>query len=139
MVLQYQLAYVRNTLVAAAARKERLEDLMSRKGAKKWQPAKKALMVRRLMVATQTVEQCTLAIDELTKKLAEVLAKLGPNPGVNTNVAPFVPPTPTSVTDAPAEEVPTEPSPEDRGFYSAVAHGKIPTPIGEGIENPFEE
>jgi hypothetical protein len=117
MVLQYQLAYVQRTLTAASLRKERLEDLMARRGAKKWDASKKAVMVRRLVTATQTVEQCVAAVDELTKKLEAVLATMGA-PKVN-NVAPFV--KPAAGTEIPAQ------------LFDAPA--QMPEPAG--LENPF--
>lgn len=109
MVLQYQLAYVKHTLHCATERKARLEDLMSRQIAKKWDAKKKATMVRKLVNAGQTIEQCIGAVDELSKKLEEVMAKLGA-PRVN-NVAPFVKPPPTSV-----EELAQQPTPEPAGL-----------------------
>jgi len=93
MVLQYQLAYIQHTLRAATLRKERLEELMSRKKAKKWDQAKKATMVRRLVTATQTIEQCVAAADEVAKKLEGVIAKL------QNNAAAFIqPPSPGTAT-----------------------------------------
>ncbi len=116
MVLQYQLAYVKHTLGAASQRKERLEELMSRKSAKKWDAKKKATMVRKLVTATQTVEQCVAAVDEISKKLEQVLAQLGPAPA--NNVAPFVKAPPTSEID----------------------EARPPTPVADAvneIESPF--
>jgi hypothetical protein len=115
MVLQYQLAYVKHMLEGATQRKARLEEVMQRRGAKKWPAAKKAQMVRRLVTANQTVEQCTAATDELAKKMEEVMAKLLPPSTATTG---FVPPTPTTNT---------EPVPE----------AAMPEFAGSGIENPF--
>ena len=103
MVLQYQLTYVQHTLNAASQRKERLEELMSRKSAKKWDAQKKATMVRKLVTATQTIEQCVAAADELAKKLEEVVAKMKAGMPKQNNVAPFVKAPPTSVEEALAE------------------------------------
>ena len=103
MVLQYQLTYVQHTLHAASQRKERLEDLMSRKSAKKWDAQKKATMVRKLVTATQTIEQCVAAADELAKKLEGVVAKMKAAGVKQNNVAPFVKAPPTSVEEAFAE------------------------------------
>jgi len=121
MVLQYQLAYVKHTLQAATLRKERLEDLMQRRGAKKWDAAKKATMVRRLVAASQTVEQCVAAVDELTKKLEQVLAQL---PQQNPNPAPFIKAPPTSEMPASLFDQPTLTTP-------------APTVTSPEIESPF--
>ncbi len=118
LVLQYQLAYVRHTLNAASQRKERLEDLMSRHIAKKWDAGKKSKMVRRLVTANQTIEQCVGAVDELTKKFEAALAKLGPTP---TNiVAPFVRGPATSL----------------EGDLTSVPE-LFDTPAPAGLETPF--
>jgi hypothetical protein len=109
MVLQYQLTYVQRMLNSASQRKERLEDLMKRRAAKQWDAAKKAQMVRRLVTVTQTVEQCVGAIDELTKQLEGVMAKMGATQA-NT-VAPFIKAPPTSI-----EELAQQPIPEPAGL-----------------------
>jgi seryl-tRNA synthetase len=114
MVLQYQLAYVQHTLQAATSRKERLEDLMQRKGVKKWAPAKKAQMVRRLVATNQIIEQCTAATDELAKKMEEILAKMASMPRAQANVVP------------PPPETGAEP-----------AEATAPQFVESGIENPF--
>ena len=123
MVLQYQLAYVQHTLNAASQRKERLEDLMSRRSAKKWDAAKKANMVRKLVTATQTVEQCVAAADELTKKLEVVIAQLKAAAPQQNNVAPFIKAPPTT-------EVPEQ----------LFDQAKPPTPVADAVselESPF--
>lgn len=123
MVLQYQLAYVKHTLNAASLRKERLEDLMSRRSAKKWDASKKATMVRKLVTATQTVEQCVGAVDELTKKLEIVIAQLREQAPQQNNVAPFIKAPPTT-------EIPD----------SLFDQAKPPTPVADAVselESPF--
>jgi hypothetical protein len=112
LVLQYQLAYVKRTLYCATDRKARLEDLMSRDKAKTWDAKKKAKMVRRLVAANQAVEQCVTAVDELTKNLEGVMAKMGAAHA--HNVVPFVKAPPTSV-----EELAQQPAPEPAGLETS--------------------
>lgn len=76
-----------------AGRKERLLELMQRKIAKTWKPAKKAKMVRRLTTANQLFTEAESAVDQIEMRLSQ--NETGPKPA--NNVAPFVPPPATSV------------------------------------------
>jgi len=53
-------------------RKERCEELMRRKSAKKWPPKKVARMVRRLMTANKEIEQAEGALDQCTHRLSQL-------------------------------------------------------------------
>lgn len=55
----------------SASRKERLEDLMRRKSAKKWDPEKTAKMVRRLVDSSKTMEQAESALDMIKHRLSQ--------------------------------------------------------------------
>lgn len=55
----------------ASFRKERCEELMRRKSAKKWSPEKTARMVRRLMTANKEIEQATNALDQVAHRLSQ--------------------------------------------------------------------
>ncbi len=123
MVLQYQLAYVKHTLHCASERKTKLEELMSRPTAKKWDATKKAKMVRRLVTSTETVEQCVVAVDEVSRKLEEVLAKMTAAQQPH-NVAPFIKAPPTS-------EVPNQ------LFDTPVPTSSTPAITSPEIESPF--
>lgn len=59
---------------AATSRKERAEQLMQRKVAKKWDAKKKAQMVRRLTTANGDIEQSTTFIDQLQTRLEQVMS-----------------------------------------------------------------
>lgn len=93
----------------AKSDKDRLTDLMGRKSANGWisksksprkknkfQPgwdaSKKTKMVRRFMRAEQMINECDDALDKLKHRLSQITTA----PNSNFNVAPFVPPTPTS-------------------------------------------
>jgi hypothetical protein len=120
MVLQYQLAYVKYAFAAASDRKARLEDLMQRRSAKKWDAGKKAKMVRRLVNSTNMVEQCVGAIDELTTKL-QTLAAQAPQPA---NVAPFIKAPPTSVES-------------EGGWQQQQLEAPTPLPEPTNLDTPF--
>ena len=68
-LLRLQYDYVERYLKGASARKARLEDLMTRHGAKKWKPEKIAKMSRRLLNVTEEIKQANAALNELTTKL----------------------------------------------------------------------
>jgi hypothetical protein len=88
-----QLAYYDHVRKCAALRKERLEDLMQRRTAKKWDAAKKTKMVRRLVTANRELEQSDEALDQLKFRLEQVTV----GPVQVSDVSPFVPEPPTSV------------------------------------------
>lgn len=90
--LARQLAFFKHILICSSTRKERAEDLMARRSAKKWDAKKKQRMVRRLMTANQELEQSTDAVEQLTHKLTELLKR---PPQLNS--APFIPAPATSV------------------------------------------
>lgn len=52
-------------------KKERLEDLMKRKGAKKWKPRKAAKMVKRLMAATKGFERSDDVLQTVAHRLTQ--------------------------------------------------------------------
>jgi hypothetical protein len=56
----------------ATFRKERCEELMRRKSARKWSPEKTSKMVRRLMAANKEVEQSENALDQLQHRLQQL-------------------------------------------------------------------
>jgi hypothetical protein len=56
----------------ASLRKERQEQLMQRRIARKWGAAKKSKMVRRLARANHELQQCAVTIDELERALAQL-------------------------------------------------------------------
>lgn len=91
--LQFRIAYVQHLQRCASSRKARLEDLMQRRSAGKWDPTKKAKMVRRLITVDQTLEQCVPVLAELTTNLEKVVA----GAKQTVNAAPFVPAPPTSL------------------------------------------
>lgn len=92
--LQMQLEFFKHHMNASTQRVERLKDQMERKSARKWEPAKKALMVRRLMTSTQVQEQCVVALEQLQIRLERALAEMPVMP--TNNVAPFVAAPPTT-------------------------------------------
>ena len=55
----------------ASSRKQRLEDVMSRKGAKRWSHLKSSKMVRRLVTATKIVESSSDALDRIAHRLSQ--------------------------------------------------------------------
>lgn len=55
----------------ASFRKERCEELMRRKSAKKWPPEKVQRMVRRLMTANKEIEQAENALDQVKHRLSQ--------------------------------------------------------------------
>lgn len=61
--MRYKLAFLS---------KERCEQLMRRKSAKKWDQEKTAKMVRRLMVANKEIEQSENALDNASARLKEL-------------------------------------------------------------------
>lgn len=69
--LKRWLEHFANVYRAASARKERCEDLMRRKSAKKWDPTKTAKMVRKLMTANKEIEDATNALDQVTHRLSQ--------------------------------------------------------------------
>lgn len=73
--LQEHIDRFRKQAYNARYRKDRLETLMQRKSAKKWDPAKKAKMVRRLVAANVTLEQADDAITGTTERLKQLNAK----------------------------------------------------------------
>jgi hypothetical protein len=87
-----QLAFFKHILICSSTRKERVEDLMSRSSAKKWDAKKKQRMVRRLMTANQELEQSSDAVEQLSSRLVELLKRPPP-----MNSAPFVPTPATSI------------------------------------------
>lgn len=108
--IQYMIAAYTRQLNCSMSDKARITELMGRKSAngwvsksrhprckgKKragWDATKKAQMVRRLMKASQSVNECIDTIDKLKLRLVEISPKLDPN----YNVAPFVPSPATSV------------------------------------------
>lgn len=56
----------------AKSRKDRLADLMQRSGASKWDPKKKAQMVRRLVEATNGADQLGTLVDQLQHRLQQI-------------------------------------------------------------------
>lgn len=56
----------------AASRKERCEELMRRRSAKRWGAAKTARMVRRLTAANQEMEQSEGTLDQCSVRLREL-------------------------------------------------------------------
>lgn len=56
----------------ASFRKARCEDLMRRPSAKRWDAAKTARMVRRLVAANTEVEQSENALDQCSHKLSQL-------------------------------------------------------------------
>ena len=55
----------------ASGRKDRLEDLMRRRSAKKWSAEKTTRMVRRLMTASKELEESESAIDLVRTRLSQ--------------------------------------------------------------------
>jgi hypothetical protein len=92
--LLYRLSFYRHTMNCATQRKERCEELMGRQIAKKWSPAKKAQMVRRLMTANQEIQQCVAGIDETERLVQVIVAEMSQQ---KLAAASFVPEAPTSV------------------------------------------
>ena len=64
-VILMQIGFYEHLMVCASSRKARAEELMQRAKARTWDAAKKAKMVRRLMTATQELEQSLAALDRL--------------------------------------------------------------------------
>lgn len=102
--LEMQIKFFGHMKFCASSRKTRVEDLMQRRSANGWRTlkgrieagwdtAKKTQMVRRLMRASQEIEQADNAIGQLTKQLSEIAEE---SKKAN-NVAPFIPPPATSV------------------------------------------
>lgn len=58
----------------AEARKQRLADLMQRRSAKKWSPAKKAQMARRYFEAGQGAEQAIEQVALLRDRLQQLVS-----------------------------------------------------------------
>lgn len=87
-----KLYFFNHVKVCATSRKGRVEELMQRRSAKKWDAKKKARMVRRLVTANQELEQSESAIDQITHRLSQITTA----PARANNVAPFVPPPATS-------------------------------------------
>lgn len=85
-------AYVRQKGFAESD-KSRFSDLLQRKSAQKWDPTKKAKMVRRYMRADQLINECVDTLEKLKDRLSTVTKAKDPN----YNVAPFVPPPATSL------------------------------------------
>lgn len=69
--LKRWLEHFANVFRSASQRKERCEDLMRRQGAKKWDAAKTAKMVRKLMTANKEIEDATNALDQVTHRLSQ--------------------------------------------------------------------
>lgn len=67
--LNAYIVYLQRRLHCASSRKARLEILMRRKSAKKWDASKKAKMVRRLMSSTNELDGSTKEIEKTTLKL----------------------------------------------------------------------
>jgi len=53
-------------------RKERCENLMRRKSAKKWRPEKVAKVVRRLVTCQKEIEQSEAALDQVSHRLSQL-------------------------------------------------------------------
>jgi hypothetical protein len=70
--LKHWLEHFARKFKFAASRKERCEELMRRRSAKKWDAAKTARMVRRLMAANQELEQSEGALDQCGARLREL-------------------------------------------------------------------
>ena len=70
--LLVQLSKETTMLRNATIRKERCELLMRRKSAKKWDGAKKAKMVRRLLTASTEAEESELIIRSVSEKLEKL-------------------------------------------------------------------
>lgn len=62
-----------NVRKSASSRKTRLEDLMSRKKAKKWSAEKKAKMARRLSATYEAINAATSGIQEANTLLPDHL------------------------------------------------------------------
>ena len=68
-----ELHVVYKTLLRNAMhRKERLEDLMQRKISQRWDQAKKAKMVRRLIAATNEMKDALDVVDQAEYKLNQI-------------------------------------------------------------------
>lgn len=70
--LQAMIAAYSRAKNNASSDKTRLEDLLQRRSANKWDAAKKAKMVRRYMRATQTIEEATSTLDQLEHRLSQI-------------------------------------------------------------------
>lgn len=68
--LKHWLEHFASKFKFTASRKERCEELMRRRSAKKWDAAKTARMVRRLMAATKEMEQSEGVLDQCATKLS---------------------------------------------------------------------
>lgn len=99
-----QIKFFGHMKFCATSRKARVEDLMQRRSANGWRTlkgrvapgwntSKKTQMVRRLMRASQEIDQADKAVGQLTQQLA----KIKEEPKKANNVAPFIPPPATSV------------------------------------------
>ena len=75
MTILHHINVYSHTLMCATSRKQRNEQLMSRKSAKAWTPAKKAKMVRRLMTTNQEITQSENALDQLKIHLERLMAE----------------------------------------------------------------
>lgn len=73
--LLHKLSYYSLMNRNAGLRKSRQEELMSRRVARTWDAAKKSKMVRRLMRANQELEQSTVAIGEIERRLEVLVAQ----------------------------------------------------------------
>jgi hypothetical protein len=91
--LSRQIQFFTHVQKCAAVRKARAEELMQRRVAKTWDAVKKAKMVRRLVTASQELNQASDALDQLQLRLSQVTVE----PTKVNDVAPFIPAPPTSV------------------------------------------
>jgi hypothetical protein len=70
--LKHWLEHFARIYKFATFRKERCEELMRRRSAKKWKPEKVARMARRLMTANKEIEQSESALDQCTHRLSQL-------------------------------------------------------------------
>jgi hypothetical protein len=73
LVVIQHINHYRAQQVAAQSRKTRQEELMQRPASKKWDAAKKAKMVRRLVRANQELEQSLSYVGQLESKLEQLM------------------------------------------------------------------
>jgi len=91
-MIQRQIQAYTRVKANAGSRKERLTELMQRRSAKKWDPKKKAQMVRRLMTASEELDQSVDFLDQLNHRLEQITTQATPPIHI-----PFVPEPATSV------------------------------------------
>ena len=91
-LLAKQLHSYQRLQLFATSRKARCEELMRRRSAKKWDAAKKARMVRKLMTANKELETSTGMIEQLMARLTQLWGEAN----AQRTFSPFVPPPATT-------------------------------------------